>query len=84
MYAVEYLDLIPMLLEKVAYLPKDTSFWIDADIRGMSLKQLGREPEPGLAGAGPVSYTHLDVYKRQPQPFCTIIMFQICCYIVQF
>ena len=36
----------------MAYLPEDTPFRIDADIRGMSLEQLGREPEPGLAGAG--------------------------------
>ena len=51
-YSVEYLDLIPPLLEKVADLPEDTSFRIDADIRGMSLKQLGREPEPGFARTG--------------------------------
>ena len=36
----------------MAYLPEDTPFRIDANIRGMGLKQLGREPEPGLAGAG--------------------------------
>ena len=33
-------------------MPEDTPFRIDANIRGMGLKQLGREPEPGLAGAG--------------------------------
>ena len=33
-------------------MPEDTPFRIYADIRGMGLKQLGREPEPGFAGAG--------------------------------
>ena len=33
-------------------MPEDTPFRIYADIRGMSLEQLGRKPEPGFAGAG--------------------------------
>ena len=33
-------------------MPEDTSFWIDAHIGAVRLEQLGREPEPGLAGAG--------------------------------
>ena len=36
----------------MAYLPEDTPFRIDADIRGMGLKQLGGKPEPGLARTG--------------------------------
>ena len=42
-------------------MPEDTSFWIDADIRGMSLKQLGREPEAGLAAAGRADHTGVEV-----------------------
>ena len=42
-------------------MPEDTSFWIDADIRGMSLEQLGREPEPGFAGAGRADDTGIEI-----------------------
>ena len=31
----------------------------------MALEQVGLDKEPRRAAAGPVSYTHLDVYKRQ-------------------
>ena len=40
---------------------EDSSFRIDTDIRGMSLEQLGREPEPGLAGAGRADDTGVEV-----------------------
>ena len=36
----------------MAYLPEDTPFRVDAHIGTVRLEQLGREPEPGLAGAG--------------------------------
>ena len=45
----------------MAYLPEDTPFRIDADIRGMSLEQLGREPEAGFAGAGRSDHTGVEV-----------------------
>ena len=42
-------------------MPEDAPFRIDADIRGMGLKQLGREPEAGLAGAGRADDTGVEV-----------------------
>ena len=30
-------------------MPEDAAFWIDHHIRGMGLKKLGREPEPGFS-----------------------------------
>ena len=45
----------------MAYSPEDTPFRIDADIRRMGLKQLGREPEPGFAGAGRADDTGIEI-----------------------
>ena len=45
----------------MAYLSENTPFRIDADIRGMGLKQLGREPEPGFAGAGRADDTGIEI-----------------------
>ena len=45
----------------MAYLPEDTPFRIDADIRRMGLKQLGREPKPGFAGAGRADDTGIEI-----------------------
>ena len=45
----------------MAYLPEDTPFRIDAHIGAVRLEQLGREPEPGLAGAGRADDTGVEV-----------------------
>ena len=42
-------------------MPEDTPFRIYADIRGMGLKQLRREPEAGFAGAGRSDHTGVEV-----------------------
>ena len=49
--ALENPDSITLPLQKVP-LGGDAGFWIDNDIRGMSLEQPGGAPEVGLPGPG--------------------------------
>ena len=47
------LDLIALFsLEEVAHLGQHPALGVHHHIGGMGLEELGREPEPGLAGAG--------------------------------
>lgn len=56
--AVENLDLISFfLLQKAAHLGQHPALGIYAHIRGMSLQELGREPEPGFSRAGRTDHT---------------------------
>ena len=60
--AIKNLDFISTLfLQEIAHLPEDAAFWIDHHIRGMGLKKLGREPEPGFARAGRSDDTGVEV-----------------------
>ena len=60
--ALENPDSITLPLQKVP-LGGDAGFWIDNDIRGMSLEQPGGAPEVGLTRAG-VSMMSCSVLAR--------------------
>mgnify|MGYP007105530618 CR=1 FL=1 len=50
---VKNLDFISLfLLQEIPSLLQHPAFWVYHHIGGMGLQKLGREPEPGLAGAG--------------------------------
>ena len=59
---VEHLDFVALfLLQKPAHLGQDTALAVYHHIGRMGLEQLGREPKPGLAGAGRADDTTVEI-----------------------
>ena len=61
-HRIEYLDFIALpLLQEMSHLGEDAAFRIYAHIRGMSLKELRGQPEPGLSRAGRTDNTAVEI-----------------------
>jgi len=60
-HGIEYPDFVVLPLQKLPALVEYTAFRIYAHIRGMSLKELWGQPEPGLSRAGRTDNTAVEI-----------------------